>query len=62
MKSNKVYIYNLKQADYYMRNGVKPLDKGIHNVTGRRYYVFDYYETRLVYDKWCKKCDKIRGN
>lgn len=59
-KSNKVYCYNLRQCSYYMQNGIKPLSQGRHPVTGRRWYCFSYQETKEVYDKWCKLCDKRR--
>lgn len=53
MKSNVVYIYNLAQANFYMQKGIKPLDVGIHDVTNKTWFKFDYYETQLAYSEWC---------
>ena len=50
--SNKVYIYNPAQARYYIQNGMRVLDTGIHHRTHKVFYVFDFDETEEIYKKW----------
>ena len=51
-KSNKVYIYNQYQAQYYIKNGMHVLDTGVHYHTHRPFWVFDFDETKEVYHEW----------
>ena len=54
-KSNKVYIYNVEQARFYISKGINPIDVGIHKKTKKAYYVFGYYETKEVWNEWCTR-------
>ena len=42
--SNKMYIYNPLQAKFFINEGVKCIDTGIHWKTKCPFWVFDYYE------------------
>lgn len=55
MRDKRYFIYNWRQAYFYMENGVMPLERpGVHPTTGNVYFVFDGDATKVVYDKWCK--------
>lgn len=50
----KVYIYNWKQAYFYMKNGVMPVERPqLHFVTNNLFFVFNSKESQNVYNKWC---------
>ena len=53
--SNKVYIYNPKQASFYINNGMRVLNTGVHYKTKKVFWVFDIYETEAVYSEWCNR-------
>ncbi|MGG7210378.1 hypothetical protein [Clostridium baratii] len=54
MRDKKYYIYNWRQAYFYMKNGVMPIERpGVHP-NGSVYFVFSGKDTEKVYDKWCK--------
>ena len=55
MNDNKKYIYNPKQAKFYINNGMKVLDTGIHNKTKKVFWVFDFNETKEVYVEWVNR-------
>lgn len=57
-KSNKVYVYDLNKAEFFISQGVKPLFRGIHNRTKKIYYCFDYYEQLDAFEKWALKLNK----
>jgi len=50
------YIYNQRQAQFYISNGILPLDVDIHMRTKCKFWVFDTQATAVVYDMWCKHC------
>ena len=50
--SNKVYIYNPAQARYYIQNGMRVLSVGVHYKTHKAFWVFDFDETKEIYEKW----------
>ena len=41
MIKNKLFIYNLKQAYFFIREGVNPIGIGRHSKTKKFYFVFD---------------------
>ena len=49
-----IYIYNLEQAYFYIREGVKPVYIDKNDKTGNIYFQFIREETRTPYDKWLK--------
>lgn len=53
---NKVYIYNLEQAYFYIENRVRPIEvPQIHHSTGKIFFIFDGEETEEVKGKWCNR-------
>ena len=50
--SNKKYIYNPEQANFFISEGVKCIEVGINHKTKRAFWVFDYYECQPAYKKW----------
>lgn len=50
--SNKVYIYNPLQAQFYINNGMRVLDTGVHYKTKKVFWVFDFNETEEIYSEW----------
>ncbi|WP_415313895.1 hypothetical protein [Clostridium perfringens] len=58
----KYYIYNLKQAYFYIANGVIPIGTGFNKKTEKIYFVFDDRNSREVYDTWCKNNNNIKPN
>ena len=50
--NRKVYIYNPVQARYYIQNGMRVLSVGVHYKTHKAFWVFDYDETKEVYENW----------
>ena len=56
MDNRKVmYIYNIKQASYYMENGCKPIGTGINKNTNKIWYKFYKDETEHVYNLWMNR-------
>ncbi len=55
MITDKVYIYNMQQADFYMTQGLIPVGAGIGKL-GHAYVRFEknvLYET--LFAQWCKR-------
>lgn len=50
--SGKKYIYNPKQANFFMEYGVKCIGTGINPSTGKMYWVFGYDDCQKAYDVW----------
>jgi hypothetical protein len=57
---NDVYIYNLKQAYFYIRVGVDPVGVGFNPIKQKYYFHFKKNETQEAYDLWCKKCEEYK--
>ncbi|MSS43772.1 hypothetical protein FYJ27_08530 [Anaerosalibacter bizertensis] len=49
---DKVYIYNLKQAFYYIQQGLLPIAINKHNKTGKIFFVFDKEKSSDLYGEW----------
>lgn len=48
-----IYIYNWKQAEFYIAEGLQTVEPPrIHNKTGNIYFVFDYEESQPAFNKW----------
>lgn len=54
-----LYIYNLDQCDFYMKNGVSGIGCGIHPKTKRTWIKFRKEDTKKVYVLWLEKCDNF---
>lgn len=51
-----IYIYDWKQAYFYMENGLMPIDRpGINPKTNSVYFIFNRTETKPLFDKWCTR-------
>lgn len=59
-KDDLIYIYNKRQAFYYIENGIMPIDAGINQKTIKLYFVFSKKETEEIYDIWCKECEEYQ--
>ena len=56
---NLIYIYNLEQSYFYIRNGVTPLYPPRENPNSHMvYFVFDKQETNPLYTEWLIKAKK----
>lgn len=55
-----VYIYNVEQANFYLNNGVIPVEMGVNDKTGRVYFKYTKHDSQPIYDKWLKICESIR--
>jgi len=54
------YIYNVDQADHYIKEGCRVLGTGRHNQTKNVFFIFSHDETQIAYEKWCKKCEEFK--
>lgn len=63
MMSDKKYVYDLKQAYFYIQHGVLPIEEPqVHCKTKRVFFVFGYNDTKEVYSKWLDACEEHRKN
>lgn len=69
MSEDLVYIYNLEQAYFYIREGLTPLYPPKENKNTRMiYFCFDKGDSNSVYTKWLERgkfglsCKKVSGN
>lgn len=55
-----VYIYNLEQAYFYIRQGLTPLYPPKRNSNSKMvYFVFDKKQSNPIYTKWLHKAKKV---
>ena len=47
-----VYIYNLKQAYFYIKNDLLPCSIDKHHVTGKIFFKFNKEDSHQLYDQW----------
>jgi hypothetical protein len=52
LENSKIYIYNFKQAEFYIKEGIKPLEININPKTRKIYFIFNREETNNAYMKW----------
>jgi peptidoglycan/xylan/chitin deacetylase (PgdA/CDA1 family) len=58
-KENLVYIYNLEQAYFYIREGLTPLYPPRENPNSKMVcFTFDKKESNPIYTKWLGKASK----
>lgn len=55
-----LYIYNIDQCNFYMANGVKPIEGGVNHRTKRMWLKFIKEETKEVYLLWLEKCEEYK--
>ena len=54
-----IYIYNLEQAYFYIREGLTPLSLPRENPNSKMvYFCFDKKLSNPVYTKWLGKCKR----
>lgn len=56
---NEVLVYDLNKINFYLEHGIKPKRIGVNDKTNCCYLVFDYYETKDIYQLWCKRWDEM---
>lgn len=56
------YIYNMKQAAFYIKHNIKPISVEVVESTDKICFKFDTKATEGVYNKWCRLCDEVRNN
>lgn len=57
---NYLYIYNIEQCAYYMKNGVYSIDCGINPKTHMVWHKFRKEDTLDVYQRWLQRSELIR--
>lgn len=50
------YIYNKFQKDFYLRNGAKLVNVGVHPNTKNNYWVFAEEDVKNLFILWCELC------
>ena len=51
------YMYDIKQANFFMENGIASTGIGLHDVTKKVFIKFqDSDEFQAVYEKWFERC------
>ena len=54
--NDKVYIYDLERAYFYIENGIRPLEvPREHYTTKRVCFCFSKKETNNLYNKWLNR-------
>ena len=58
---NLIYIYNLEQAYFYIREGLTPLYPPKENSNSKMvYFVFNKHDSNPLYTKWLSKAKTIK--
>ena len=52
MENKYLYIYNIKQVDFYLRNKCYPINCGINPSTNKIWHKFIKKDTSKVYLQW----------
>ena len=61
--NDKVYIYNLEQAYFYIRKGLTPLCPPKENPNSKMvYFTFDKINSNPIYSEWLEKAKKTKIN
>jgi len=59
MNTNLIYVYNLEQAYFYIREGLTPLYPPKENLNSHMvYFVFNKQESNPLYTIWLSKAKK----
>ena len=61
MNNNNITIFDMKQAYFYIREGVTPLYVNKHS-NGKIFYVFDKTESYGAFIKWLESCKQLKIN
>lgn len=55
-KNDKVYVYDLERAYWYIENGVRPIEiPSEHHRTHKIMFVFSKGETKDLYTRWVNR-------
>lgn len=52
-KNNFVYIYNLDQAYFYIKNNIRPISIDRNPRTNKIFFQFKKEDTVIKYQEWC---------
>lgn len=52
MKEYKKYIYNFKQADFFIKQGAVCIGTGFNAKSGKYYWEFNYDQLQKYYSLW----------
>ena len=55
-----IYIYNPRQASFYIGSGCKYVESSINPRTNKRFWAFIRNETNSAYKEWCKSNKGLR--
>ena len=59
MNNNLIYIYNLEQAYFYIREGLTPLYPPRENPNSKMvFFVFNKQDSNSLYTEWLNKAKK----
>lgn len=54
MNKRLIYIYNPKQAAFYINSNCKVVESSINPTTNKRFWAFIRAETNKAYAEWCE--------
>lgn len=57
---NKIYIYNSRQAYFYIQQGLIPTKVREHDKTGNICYIFDKEKSRSLYTRWLSRDAELK--
>ncbi|TDP52291.1 hypothetical protein [Aminicella lysinilytica] len=46
------YIYNIRQANFFIEQGIHPLGVGVNQSSNNFWVAFNYYDCQPLYEKW----------
>lgn len=58
MEKKLIYIYNPKQAAFYINAGCNVVESSINPKTNKRFWAFIRKETNKAFDEWCKSLNR----
>lgn len=53
--NNRLYIYNMEQANYFIKEGCKPIKIDKHHRTNKIFWVFDKEDAAVPFAKWANR-------
>ena len=58
MNKETIAIFNMRQANFYMEHGVRPVKIGFNSNNNKYFLLFIKGETREVYGLWMDECHR----
>jgi len=55
IKEKVTYIYNFDQINFYLKNGVYPLEIGVHPQSRRAWCKFSWNGSTNIFTEWCNR-------